>query len=73
MAHFFTPLLNEVNSKNFSALGVTDRLEFPQCDIEGLFKNSTNKSIEERLKEFEILERCKITRFKDDEYITLVK
>ncbi|MFE3573492.1 Type 1 glutamine amidotransferase-like domain-containing protein [Lysinibacillus sp. NPDC059133] len=69
VVHFFTPQMDTLNTKDFSALGLTDKLIFPHYDREDLFKNSTSKTIEERLKEFETLERCEITRLKDDEYI----
>ncbi|EAF8634985.1 peptidase E [Listeria monocytogenes] len=73
VVHFFTPQMNALNTKDFSALGLTDKLVFPHYDREDLFKDSTNKTIEDRLKEFEILERCEVTRLKDDEYITIEK
>lgn len=73
VVHFFTPQMNALNIKDFSALGLTDKLVFPHYDREDLFKDSTSKTIEDRLKEFEDLERCEITRLKDDEYITVVK
>lgn len=65
--------MDTLNTKDFSALGLTDQLVFPHYDREDLFKDSTSKTIEDRLKEFETLENCEITRLKDDEYITVLK
>lgn len=73
VVHFFTPQMNALNTKDFSALDLTDKLVFPHYDREDLFKDSTSKTIEDRLKEFEILEGCEVTRLKDDEYITVEK
>ncbi|MBO8177068.1 MAG: Type 1 glutamine amidotransferase-like domain-containing protein [Bacillus sp. (in: Bacteria)] len=71
IVHFFTPQMDELNTKDFSALGLTEKLVFPHYDREDLFKDITGKTIEDRLKEFEFLERCTITRLRDDEYITV--
>lgn len=73
VVHFFTPQMDTLNTRNFSALGLTDHLVFPHYDREGLFEDSTSKTIEVRLKEFETLENCEITRLKDDEFITVEK
>jgi len=73
VVHFFTPQMNTLNTMDFSALGLTDKVVFPHYDREDLFKDSTNKKIEDRLKEFEILEGCEVTRLKDDEYIIIEK
>ncbi|MFB4213511.1 Type 1 glutamine amidotransferase-like domain-containing protein [Shouchella sp. JSM 1781072] len=73
VVHFFTPQMNTLNTMDFSALGLTDKVVFPHYDREDLFKDSTNKNIEDRLKEFEILEGCEVTRLKDDEYIIIEK
>jgi|SRR5690625_3590646 len=69
VVHFFTPQMDEFNTNDFSALGLTDKLIFPHYDREDLFKDSTNKTIEDRLKEFETHEGCEVTRLKDDEFI----
>lgn len=71
VVHFFTPQMDKLNTKDYSALGLTNKLVFPHYDREDLFKDSTNKTIEDRLKEFEALENCEITRLKDDGYITV--
>ncbi|MEK4092671.1 Type 1 glutamine amidotransferase-like domain-containing protein [Viridibacillus sp. FSL H8-0110] len=73
VVHSFTPQMDTLNTKDFSALGLTDQLVFPHYDREDLFKDSTSKTIEDRLKEFETRENCEITRLKDDEYITVEK
>ncbi|MBB6022249.1 dipeptidase E [Paenibacillus sp. JGP012] len=69
---FFTPQMNTMDLTDFKALGVTDKLIFPHYDREDIFKDSTNKTIEERIVEFESNENCKVTRLKDEEYISIV-
>ncbi|MDO3410940.1 Type 1 glutamine amidotransferase-like domain-containing protein [Saccharibacillus sp. CPCC 101409] len=69
---FFTPEMNTMNLTDFTALGVTDKLIFPHYDREDLFKNSTNQTIEERIVEFESNENCKVTRLKEEEYISIL-
>lgn len=73
VVRFFTPEMDQLNTKDLSALGLTDKIVFPHYDREDLFKDSSNRTIEERLKEFETIENCVITRLKDDEYITIEK
>lgn len=73
VVHFFTPQMDKLNIQDYSALGLTDKLVFPHYDREDLFKDSTNKTIEDRLKDFEALENCEITRLNDDGYITVHK
>ncbi len=70
VVHFFTPQMNTIYTTDFSALKLTDKLVFPHYDREDLFKDNTAKTIEDRLKEFENLEKCEVTRLKDDEYIS---
>lgn len=69
---FFTPQMNTMDLKDFKALGVTDKLIFPHYDREDVFKDSTNKTIEERIVEFETNQNCKVTRLKDEEYISIL-
>ncbi|ETT58004.1 Type 1 glutamine amidotransferase-like domain-containing protein [Paenibacillus sp. FSL H8-0457] len=69
---FFTPQMNTMDLTDFKALGVTDKLIFPHYDREDVFKDSTNKTIEERIVEFESNENCKVTRLKDEEYISIL-
>lgn len=73
IVRYFTPHLDTRNTVDYSALDLTDRLAFPHYDREDLFRDSTNKTIEDRIKEFEILERCEVTRIKDDEFIIIDK
>ncbi|MGX2959763.1 Type 1 glutamine amidotransferase-like domain-containing protein [Peribacillus sp. JNUCC 23] len=73
VVHFFTPQMNTIYTTDFSALKLTDKLVFPHYDREDLFKDNTAKTIEDRLKEFENLEKCEVTRLKDDEYISIDK
>lgn len=69
---FFTPQMNTMDLTDFKALGVTDKLIFPHYDREDVFKDSTNKTIEERIVEFESNENCKVTRLKEEEYISIL-
>ncbi|MFC5465935.1 Type 1 glutamine amidotransferase-like domain-containing protein [Lederbergia graminis] len=69
VVQFFTPHMNTFHMKNLSALGLTDKLIFPHYDREDLFQDHTNKTIEHRLREFETMENCEVTRLKDEEYI----
>jgi len=73
VVHFFSPQMNKLNTINFSAVGLTDKFIFPHYDREDLFKDNTGRSIEDRLKEFEVLEKCEITRLRDDEFIIIEK
>lgn len=69
---FFTPRMNTLNLKDFAALDLTDKLVFPHYDREDVFKDSTGKTIEDRLEEFEALEKCEVTRIRDDESISII-
>ncbi|MBT2764036.1 Type 1 glutamine amidotransferase-like domain-containing protein [Paenibacillus sp. ISL-20] len=69
---FFTPQMNTMDLTDFKALGVTDKLIFPHYDREDIFKDRTNKTIEERIVEFESNENCKVTRLKEEEYISIL-
>ncbi|WP_338542334.1 Type 1 glutamine amidotransferase-like domain-containing protein [Paenibacillus tundrae] len=69
---FFTPQMNTMDLTDFKALGLIDKLIFPHYDREDKFKDSTNKTIEERIVAFESNENCKVTRLKDEEYISIL-
>ena len=69
IVQFFTPRMNVRHTKDLSALALTDIRVFPHCDREDLFLDGTHKTIEERLKEYEIREGCRISRLKDDGYL----
>ncbi|WP_419874899.1 Type 1 glutamine amidotransferase-like domain-containing protein [Candidatus Pristimantibacillus sp. PTI5] len=71
IVHFFTPQMNTLNIEDFTALDLTSKLIFPRYDREDLFKDGTGKSIEDRLEEFEALEKCEVTRLKDDQCISI--
>lgn len=73
IVQFFTPQMNTLDIKDFSALNVTDKLIFPHYDREDMFKEDTGKTIEERLKEFEYHEQCEITRLNDDQTMLIIK
>ena len=69
---YFTPEMNTMDVTDFRALGVTDKFIFPHYDREDIFRDSTNRTIEERILEFESDENCKVTRLRDDEYISIL-
>lgn len=71
VVQFFTPQMNVHDMQDLTALRLTDKLVFPHYDREDLFRSSDHKSIEERLKEFESMENCQVTRLKDDEYLVI--
>lgn len=71
IVHFFTPQLNTLNIKDFSALGFTDKYVFPHYDREDLFKDDTSKTIEDRIKEFEEFENCEVIRMADDQSVSI--
>lgn len=71
VVHFFTPEMNVHKMKDFSALDLTDLIVFPHYNREDIFKDDSNKSIEERLTEYELLENCKVTRLKDEDYVII--
>lgn len=69
IAYFFAPELNLLKLKNFNALGITEEQLFPHYEREDLFIDSKGKTIEQRIEEFETLNKSKITRLRDDEFI----
>lgn len=71
VVQFFTPQMNVHDMQDLTALRLTDKLVFPHYDREDLFRSSDHKSIEERLKEFESMENCQVTRLKDHEYLVI--
>lgn len=73
IVNYFTPEMNTMDITDFSALGVTDKLIFPHYDREDIFKDSMNRTIEERIAAFETNENCRVTRLRDDEYISILK
>lgn len=66
---YFTPHMDTFHSVDLTALHLTSRLIFPHYDREDLFRDGTNRTIEERLKDFETIEGCEVTRLKDDGWI----
>lgn len=69
----FTPEMNTLGIEDFSALNLTDKLIFPHYDREDLFKDDTGKTIEERIKAFEYLEKCEVMRLNDDHSFSVLK
>jgi len=67
----FSPELNEIGLNDYTALSLTDIAIFPHYDREGVFKEDTGKSIEDRLSEFEEWNNISVTRLKDDQYILI--
>ncbi|WP_424237629.1 Type 1 glutamine amidotransferase-like domain-containing protein [Bhargavaea ginsengi] len=71
IVHYFTPQLNVRNIEDFSALGLTDKRIFPHYDREDLFREATGRTIEERLRLFETIESCIVTRLNDDGFLVV--
>ncbi|OUM97005.1 MAG: peptidase E [Thermobacillus sp. ZCTH02-B1] len=69
IVHFFTPQMDAFDTRDFTALNLTGKLIFPHYDREDLFPDAANRTIEERLREFEAREGCTVTRLKDDGWI----
>jgi dipeptidase E len=70
VVNYFTPRMNHIGLKDFTALGLTDKLIFPHYDREDLFPDPSGKTIEDRLKAFETLNECSILRLRDDQFFT---
>ncbi|MEC0301305.1 Type 1 glutamine amidotransferase-like domain-containing protein [Peribacillus frigoritolerans] len=71
VVNYFTPQINTVNMQNLTALGLTNKAIFPHYDREDLFQNNSGRSIEDRLKVFEIINKCSIVRLKDNESLLI--
>ncbi|WP_213421210.1 Type 1 glutamine amidotransferase-like domain-containing protein [Bhargavaea massiliensis] len=71
IVHHFTPQLNARSIEDFSALGLTDKRVFPHYDREDLFGDATGRTIGERIREFETIESCSVTRLNDDGYLVV--
>lgn len=71
VVHFFTPQLDMYDTMDFSALNLTDKLIFPHYDREDLIPDPANRTIEDRLREFETREGCAVTRLNDDGWVSL--
>ena len=71
VVNYFTPQINIVDMQDFTALGLTDIAIFPHYDREDLFPNNSGRSIEDRLKVFENINKCSVVRLKDDESLLI--
>ncbi|MCK1985715.1 MULTISPECIES: Type 1 glutamine amidotransferase-like domain-containing protein [Peribacillus] len=71
VVNYFTPQINIVDLQDFTALGLTDIAIFPHYDREDLFPNNSGRSIEDRLKVFENINKCSVVRLKDDESLLI--
>ncbi|MEI4828627.1 Type 1 glutamine amidotransferase-like domain-containing protein [Bacillus sp. FJAT-53711] len=71
VVNYFTPQMNTVNIQDLTALGLTDTYIFPHYDREDLFPDSTGKTIEDRLKTFETLNKCTVVRVSDNQPILI--
>ncbi|MED3994592.1 Type 1 glutamine amidotransferase-like domain-containing protein [Peribacillus frigoritolerans] len=71
VVNFFTPQINTVDMQDLTALGLTNKAIFPHYDREDLFPNNSGRSIEDRLKVFENINKCSVVRLKDDEYVLI--
>ncbi|MEE3954517.1 Type 1 glutamine amidotransferase-like domain-containing protein [Peribacillus frigoritolerans] len=71
VVNYFTPQINTVDMQDFTAIGLTDKAIFPHYDREDLFPNNSGRSIEDRLKVFENINKCSVVRLKDDESVLI--
>lgn len=69
VANFFTPEMNHLALADFKALGLTTLEVFPHYDRDDLFENQIDGSINTRLKRFESINKRKLIRLKDEEFI----
>ena len=69
--NYFTPQINTVDMQVLTALGLTNKTIFPHYDREDLFQNNSGRSIEDRLKVFENINKCSVVRLKDDESVLI--
>jgi dipeptidase E len=69
--NYFTPQINTVDMQDLTALGLTNKAIFPHYDREDLFPNNSGRSIEDRLKVFENINKCSVVRLKDDESLLI--
>ncbi|MFJ7310006.1 Type 1 glutamine amidotransferase-like domain-containing protein [Peribacillus frigoritolerans] len=71
VVNYFTPQINTVDMQDLTALGLTNKAIFPHYDREDLFPNNSGRSIEDRLKVFENINKCSVVRLKDDESVLI--
>ncbi|CAG9607028.1 Type 1 glutamine amidotransferase-like domain-containing protein [Pseudoneobacillus rhizosphaerae] len=71
IVNFFTPQMNNVNMKDLTAIGLTDKTIFPHYDREDVFPDHLGRSIEDRLKLYESINKCSVVRIKDDGYLLI--
>ncbi|MGG0792331.1 Type 1 glutamine amidotransferase-like domain-containing protein [Peribacillus simplex] len=71
VVNYFTPQINTVDMQDLTALGLTNKAIFPHYDREDLFLNNSGRSIEDRLKVFENINKCSVVRLKDDESVLI--
>ncbi|KOR84362.1 Type 1 glutamine amidotransferase-like domain-containing protein [Peribacillus frigoritolerans] len=71
VVNYFTPQINTVDMQDLTALGLTNKAIFPHYDREDLFQNNSGRSIEDRLKVFENINKCSVVRLKDDESVLI--
>lgn len=63
--------MNNVDIQDLTSIGITNKTIFPHYDREDLFPDQLGRSIEDRLKVFESMNKCSVTRLKDDEFILI--
>lgn len=71
VVNYFTPQINTVDIQDLTALGLTNKAIFPHYDREDLFQINSGRSIEDRLKVFENINKCSVVRLKDDESVLI--
>jgi dipeptidase E len=71
VVNYFIPQINTIDMQDLTALGLTNKAIFPHYDREDLFTNNSGRSIEDRLKVFENINKCSVVRLKDDESVLI--
>ncbi|MDF1998481.1 Type 1 glutamine amidotransferase-like domain-containing protein [Peribacillus frigoritolerans] len=71
VVNYFTPRINTVDMQDLTALGLINKAIFPHYDREDLFPNNSGRSIEDRLKVFENINKCSVVRLKDYESVLI--
>ncbi|KKC49497.1 Type 1 glutamine amidotransferase-like domain-containing protein [Paenibacillus sp. D9] len=67
----FTPQLNTVGIEDLTSLKLTEQYLFPHYDRDDLFLEQQNRTIEDRIREFEIINNCSVRRMTDEQYVLL--
>lgn len=67
----FTPSMNKVNLKDLNALGIFPKPIFPHYGREDKFPDSTGRTVEQRIVEFEMLHNLEVERLRDCDVVLI--